>query len=452
MKKITLLFLMFVVSLGYSQEVQVLQDFEEGGLGETFGDIGSAMIVADPEAGGDRGMVAELITSAAGNVWQGTNIELNQNVLLNGADNLTMIVDVYSTTPISLAVKVVGSIDGGLDSTTSVDHAGNGWQSLIATFNTGQDNTVAANGTYAGFVVYPNWDPTTNTYITPPVVRTLYVDNIAGFVGGDVEPDVGPTTPAPTPIARNAAGVFSIYGDAYAQQPGVVFGAFDVGTQDLTDIEIAPGDDILKAVTTAAAGRNFIFADWGAPIDVSAMTNYHMDYWIQTEFTAGLVFDHKFSNHAGDAGESSAFQEVTPVVTLGEWVSIDIPISSFSIGSPNQIRDELRQYILTVAGADLNTRIVYLDNIYLYNDALSTDEFAAGDFRVYPNPTLTSWNIESKTTISSVTVYDILGKQVTRLTPNASAVEISTSNIKSGVYFARIQGLNGSKTVKLIKQ
>ncbi len=40
------------------------------------------------------------------------------------------------------------------------------------------------------------------------------------------------------------------------------------------------------------------------------------------------------------------------------------------------------------------------------------------------------------------------------LTPDrlSQRFEISTSNIKSGVYFARIQGLNGSKTVKLIKQ
>jgi len=436
---------MFVVSLGYSQEVMVLQDFENGGLGGAFGDLGSQMIVADPEAGGTRGMVAELITSAAGNVWQGTNIELNQNVLLDNADQLTMIVDVYSTTAISLAVKVVASIDGGMDSTTSVDHAGNGWQSLIATFNTGQDNTVAANGTYAGFVVYPNWDAMTNTYITPAIVRTLYIDNIAGFVGGETEPDAEPATAAPSQPARTPANVRSIFSSAYTD---ISVDTYDTDWCPGTTTEIMIAGTPTKKITgLGCEGIDF----QSGRFDATGFGFFHMDIWTATDLQ-DKSFNFKFSDWQGGDGEAGALEYSATNGNIllpgneGTWISIDLPLSSFT--SINGVDgSDVVQFVIS---SDLGT--VYYDNLYLHNNNLSTDDFADAQFKVYPNPTKNNWNIKSKTTISSVTVYDILGKQVSTLTPNTSAVEISTSNIKSGVYFARIEGINGSKTVKLIKE
>ncbi|MBF8150237.1 T9SS type A sorting domain-containing protein [Winogradskyella sp. F6397] len=83
---------------------------------------------------------------------------------------------------------------------------------------------------------------------------------------------------------------------------------------------------------------------------------------------------------------------------------------------------------------------------------LSTSEFEAAAFKVFPNPTNADWNIESNTTITSITVFDILGNKVSTLKPNATEAKINTSALKSGVYFARVEGLNGTKSVKLIKK
>ena len=49
-------------------------------------------------------------------------------------------------------------------------------------------------------------------------------------------------------------------------------------------------------------------------------------------------------------------------------------------------------------------------------------------------------------------MYDVLGKQVTALAPNATEVEIDGTTLTQGLYFARIEGENGSETVKLIKE
>lgn len=148
MKKITFLLILFLASFGFSQEV--LQDFESGGLGGPFGGA-AGMLTADPETGGTRGQSAMLTATSTGNVWQGINIELKKNVQLTS--NKTMSMDVYSTSPITIAPKVVSGVNGAPDSTTSASHTGSGWETLTFTFDKGYDNTQTANGDYGAFVV-----------------------------------------------------------------------------------------------------------------------------------------------------------------------------------------------------------------------------------------------------------------------------------------------------------
>ena len=233
MKKITLLLSLLITSVGFSQEI--LQDFETAGLGDAFGGS-SAELVADPQSGGTRGQVAKLTssTSAGAQIWQGINISLEKNVQLT--TNKTMKIDVYSTSAISIAPKVIGGLDGAPDSTAAVSHMGTGWETLTITFNQGLDGTTTANGVYGAFVVYYLWDTTANGFINPVIDRTFYVDNIEGI---GVAPVVvtGPTTDAPTPT-HPAADVISIYSDAYTNinvtnfnpgwgQSGAVNAAYD---------------------------------------------------------------------------------------------------------------------------------------------------------------------------------------------------------------------------------
>jgi hypothetical protein len=96
---------------------------------------------------------------------------------------------------------------------------------------------------------------------------------------------------------------------------------------------------------------------------------------------------------------------------------------------------------------------VYIDNILLTTgNPLSVNNFETASFKAFPNPTNGNWNISGTSVISKVAVYDILGKQVVALEPNATETVIDASSLKTGVYFARIESNNGSKTVKLVKQ
>lgn len=444
MKKITFLMMLLMVTYGFSQDV--LQDFEDGGLGATFGGS-SAAIVADPETGGTRGQVAMLTSNPGGEVWQGINISLLQNVELT--TDKTMTLDVYSTTAISIAPKVISSVDGGSDSTAAVSHTGSGWETLTVTFNEGLDNTVTANGVYSAFVIYYNWNTGTNNFGTQDS-RVFYVDNISGTAVAAV-PDPEPTTAAPTPPGRPAADVISIFSDAYTD---IGVDTFDTDWCGATTTEVSIAGNATKKIT----GLGCEGIDWQSSrtVDASDFTFFHIDIWTGSE-TADKSFNMKFSDWAGTGGEVNAIEfsatnastPALPATNPGTWISYDIPISAFTIARGSGAISDIVQFVIT---SNLGT--VYYDNLYLHKDTvLSTNDFDLESVSVSPNPTKDNWNVKTSNgqNITAVEVYDILGKQVLRAVPNASEYAINASELNDGIYLAKIISSTGSTTVKLVK-
>jgi len=449
MKKITLLILLLTVSLGYSQDL--LQDFEDSnGLGAVFGGLTSATLVADPATGGTNGTVAEIISSAAGDVWQGVNVDIDSNVLLNATDGLTMTIDVYSTTAIDILVKVTASSDGGPDSSTPVSHTGSGWETLTATFNTGSDGTAPANGTYTNFVVYPNWDTGTNTYITPAIVRTVYFDNIKGSAVTST-PDPEPTTEAPIPTTADGT-VYSIYNDTNGYTTNFPF-AYSFGTA--TEINLA-------ASGTNNAFKMNLNADGfgqgeGGPDDVSSYDFVNFNYWFSnTVGTAGFTFImidndgsvQEFGYQVGDTGAGDAADIVEDT-----WTQVSIPMSYFTglgFDSSNLFQWKVDRY--NQSGD--NGGFLYLDNIVLtQGNPLSRDEFSVFESRVYPNPASDAWTISTpNNTIRSVQVFNVLGRQVVSQSFDADSANISVQSLASGIYLARVTTDAGTKTMKLIRE
>ena len=84
---------------------------------------------------------------------------------------------------------------------------------------------------------------------------------------------------------------------------------------------------------------------------------------------------------------------------------------------------------------------------------MSTPNFSTTTFSTYPNPTQDSWTVKSNntTSISSIQVFDVLGKSVISITPNSTEAIIDAKGLNSGLYFARVSSDNGSSVIKLIK-
>ena len=83
---------------------------------------------------------------------------------------------------------------------------------------------------------------------------------------------------------------------------------------------------------------------------------------------------------------------------------------------------------------------------------LSTDDFNALSFNVYPNPTTGIINVETTEQLSSYTIYDATGR-VVRERMFDSSNQINLENTSNGVYFIRIVTVEGNAgTVKVVKR
>lgn len=83
---------------------------------------------------------------------------------------------------------------------------------------------------------------------------------------------------------------------------------------------------------------------------------------------------------------------------------------------------------------------------------LSTDDFNALSFNVYPNPTTGVINVETTEQLSAYTIYDATGRMV-RQSMFDSSNQINLENASNGVYFIRIVTVEGNAgTVKVVKR
>lgn len=477
MKKITFLCFLFIFSAGFAQ-MDTIENFDgtapslapDNGECTAIGlNISTAQSVSSPNS-------LEIIAQAAGNPWQGAQVIPQGISGMELTTNKNMTVDVYSTVPAGILAKVTGGT--GPDSATSANHTGGGWETLAFSFTTGQDGTVPANGVYPTIRFYPLWG-TAGGYAgqgsTPCVSNapiTIYIDNIMGTLPsgatcsdgiqnqGETGVDCGgpcaacpPPSAAPLPTAPDV-DTFSIYngnlpGDVTSYTANWPY-AYQFGTTPV-ELDLDPGTDV-----NGAWRFNFGSGGYGqgeGPVDASTYDVVSFDYYAApaTAGTAGFrfVMINSGAEYNYEIGPGGTDQE--PIV-LEQWTRVEIPMSYFTglgFNASAFFQWKFDPYMQSVD----NKIYVFVDNILLTrNNALSVDSFDTAEFKVFPNPTNGNWNISSSDVIITVKVYDILGKQVSSMTPNSNDVNIDAANFKSGIYFAKIEGETGSKTVKLIRQ
>jgi endoglucanase len=433
MKKITLLLALLITSIGFSQTYDLLESFNITGYEDAFGDA-SAEYAADPIDASTQ-VVKITSTNGSGQIWQGINVVLTSNYTLTSATQLSMQLDVYSNTAITIAPKAQGGESGAPDSVTSADHGGEGWETLTFTFDKSLDGKVPANGNYGDFALHINWNTAADTFGTPDG-RIFYIKNLKGL--SDAPPAVEAPTDAPsTPATYAANNIISLYSEAFTPSATIS----NVGWDDslFEEVTIA-GNKVLKIT-----GANFIGIDLDTYLDASNMTHLHMDYWLAVDWVEGQVMNPKLSNHPGEAGEVNALDISNPIDSQSEiknWQSKDFAL--------NGDRGAIKQFLITQAG---RTDLYYLDNVYMYvagTASVSDNELLS--ITMYPNPTSSKLNISAPNTIKSAAIYNILGKQVMRLNINKNSDSIDVSNLCSGMYLIKYTIGNAVGTAKFIKQ
>ena len=111
------------------------------------------------------------------------------------------------------------------------------------------------------------------------------------------------------------------------------------------------------------------------------------------------------------------------------------------------------QYGFAVTGPLADPSDTTLGSVVIGAETLGIEDTDIVNVSVYPNPSNSNWNFRTpNTVITSVEVFNLLGKRVVLRKNNSTDIAISTQGLTSGIYIARITTEQGTKSVKLIKE
>ena len=451
MKKIYIILSLSITSISFSQTFDLLESFNGTGYEGVFGEA-TAEYAQDP-IGSDQVLKITSSSAGTGATWQGVDIVLTKTYKLTSDTQLTMKLDVYSTTAITIAPKAQQGVGTAPPSVTSSDHTGSGWETLVLTFNKSLDGKVPANGIYTDFALHINWDSVANNFGAPDG-RVFYIKNLKGLIA--IPPaDPAPTDAPETPPTRNSADVISLFSDAYTDIDISEWGT-SWDSASVSDETIA-GNNVKKVSFSSSQDATFLAVDFtDNRINTNGFTHFHIDIWTQTA-TLDKSFNHKFSNHANvlpketsavEFSTTNASNPVLPNPNPGGWISYDIPLSSLTIaGGDSADRDKIGQYIITS-----NLGVVYIDNIYFYKGTpLSIGDIDEFNFVTYPNPVENTLNVSAGVVVDAVSIFDLTGREVMRATPNAAAFSLDVNNLNKGMYLVTVKAGEQELTTKLVK-
>ena len=165
---------------------------------------------------------------------------------------------------------------------------------------------------------------------------------------------------------------------------------------------------------------------------------------------------------------SSAVDTTVPVITLlgSDPVTVEVGVAYTDAGATatDNYDGDLTTSIVVSGSVDVNTVGSYtlsydvtdssgneattLTRTVNVEDILSVDEQDLVELSVYPNPTSDYWYVKSNILITSIKLFDNLGRDVYSLVPNSNQASFNGKYLPSGVYFLVI---NGNKTFRIIR-
>lgn len=175
---------------------------------------------------------------------------------------------------------------------------------------------------------------------------TVYIDNVYFY---------NQMMPAPTPTVPTA-NVISLFSDAYTNVPVDTWrtGWSQANFQDVT---------IAGNATKKYSNLDFVGIETvSSQINATGMTHFHTDVY-SADFTTFKIKLVDFGANAAFGGGDDVEHEITYTSPAqGQWISLDIPLSSFT---GLTTRAHIAQLIYVGAPSGNNT--VYIDNVYFHN-------------------------------------------------------------------------------------
>ncbi|KAF2518129.1 T9SS type A sorting domain-containing protein [Flavobacterium salilacus subsp. salilacus] len=265
-----------------------------------------------------------------------------------------------------------------------------------------------------------NRDHMAQLIISSNGTSTVFIDNVY-FSDESVVVIDEPMVAAPDPTVPEAQ-VISMFSGVYTDVT-VDTWLTEWSSGGLEDIQIQGND------TKKYTNLNFIGIETIAEqIDATNMEFFNVNVW-SADFTQLRIKLVDFGADAAFGGGDDTEHEITyEAPAQGEWLSYSIPLSDFT-GLVNT--DRISQLIFSSNG----TSTVYIDNVFFHTTSTaSAATFAFNNFTMYPNPATQAVNLSSAGTIETVTIHNLLGQEVMKVTPNANTTTVNVAQLQNGIY------------------
>lgn len=138
---------------------------------------------------------------------------------------------------------------------------------------------------------------------------------------------------------------------------------------------------------------------------------------------------------------------------LGTFISSTEGTAEYTLYSVNFIPTTAGTYYFGVNVSSTSAPwYLGVDDFAVYATPLANTSFNNAGFKFYPNPVKDVLNLSYTQNISKVTVYNIIGQEVTTKAINDNQSQIDMSALSKGTYMVKVTTDNGTKTIKVIKE
>lgn len=180
------------------------------------------------------------------------------------------------------------------------------------------------------------------------------------------------------------------------------------------------------------------------PIDFSNSTTWTVKVW-SPRVGARLLLK------VEDPVDGQIFFEVEDTSTVASaWEELTFDMAG--IDQNNTYQKIVFIWDLGVAGDGSSDFTFYFDDISLGNvatGAIQPQDFAG--MKYFPNPVQDRLNINSEQPITSVQVYDLLGKEVMNIATGMQKPQIDMQGLDSGAYIVRVNSKTSATNFRIVK-
>ncbi len=398
-------------------------DFETGVVDTDFLNFSGAIanVVPNPQINSNNpsATVCQVVRDG-GEYWAGSKIFIDNTINLSTEWHISM--KIYTTAPIGTRIKLeLENINGrtNLDYLTTVSGE---WEVASWNFH-GQANDYDRLQIMFDF---GNVGDGTST---------------STFLFDDVQQVVGPAIP--NPIATSFPIDF---------ETSVVTSDFTNFSGGIASVIPNPQIDSNNASTVVGQFVRSGGAPWAqskialTDFIMNMSTNGTISMKVFTNAPVGTLLKLKIESNV----DNFADERDTYTTVSGVWETYTWDFTNFD----NPIYNVITLMLGYATPNDASANATFLfDDIQQVASTLSNNDqsFNLDEVRMYPNPARDTFNIKSSNKeIKTISIFNILGKQVMSLHPNSLTTIVDVSNFPSGIYIAKISTLSGFGSIKLV--